>query len=216
MKTQIYLIRHVHSESNALKICAGTTDSLLDETGIHQLKYIEDYMKEIELDKILFTSFLRTRKTAEAIQGGRDDILMVETNELREMNFGVWDGLYWEDIKNKYPKDWKIWLEEPLKVNLLKGETIEEVSNRAFNAFWKIVNQERGKTVAYVSHRAVLQILLIRLQELDLSLFWEMPVIKNASVTLIEVNDNDDIEIIKYGYVDYLPKELKVKPKLHE
>lgn len=94
---KVYLIRHALPDfPGGRRMCLGTTDIPLGETGLLQAAEMAKRLPEVTA---VFSSPLsRAVQTAEAI-GMPITIL----EGLRELNAGEWDGLTFEEIRLRYP-----------------------------------------------------------------------------------------------------------------
>ena len=79
---------------------------------------------------------------------------------MRERNFGLWEGMSFEEIKEKYPEEFNDWAGNPLEFSPVNGESTLEVRDRVVDAFEKIVHAHPGERVAIVAHGGVNRIIL--------------------------------------------------------
>ncbi len=80
--------------------------------------------------------------------------------ELREVHFGEWTGLSWDDIEKRYPGWMARRMEDLAGFRPPGGENLEDVRQRALGALMSIVEKHGGKTVAVVSHGGVNRVIL--------------------------------------------------------
>jgi alpha-ribazole phosphatase/probable phosphoglycerate mutase len=83
--------------------------------------------------------------------------------ELRERNFGIWEGMSFDEIKEKYPEEFNSWVNNPLKFSPMEGESTVKVKDRAIKIFNEIIEKNSGQTIAIVSHGGINRILLCEL-----------------------------------------------------
>lgn len=108
MKT-IILARHAETVM-AGRYC-GQSDPELSAAGIAQLPEIAQRIEPSKIDRILSSDLLRARQTAEAI--AQTTGIPVELRPgLREIHFGLWEGLHWSEIEAQFPCEAKAWLQE--------------------------------------------------------------------------------------------------------
>ena len=95
---KVYLIRHgVPDFPGGKGMCIGTTDIPMGERGLAQA---EDMAGKLPSDTAVFSSPLtRAVQTAEAI-----GLPVSVLPGLREMYAGEWDGLTFEEIRQRYPE----------------------------------------------------------------------------------------------------------------
>ena len=87
-------------------------------------------------------------------------LLPVETQDFRERNFGLWEGMTFTEIKEKYPKEFESWANNPLKYSPIEGESTATVKDRVLPSLTRILNSHKGKNIAVVAHGGVNRIIL--------------------------------------------------------
>jgi len=145
MVTTLYLIRHGETEGGETRRYKGTMDVLLSEKGVRQMRRVSRYISQNTGLKAVYTSDLsRAVKSAEIIAEphGLKPIIMPE---LRERNFGIWEGMSLDDIKERYPEEFDAWAGNPLKYSPMGGESTIEVRDRVIGALDGILRNYRGK-----------------------------------------------------------------------
>lgn len=191
MVTEIYLIRHGETEGAETKRYKGHIDVPLSENGIRQMERVAEYLYQSTdnprippLDKggqgrvtsVYCSDLIRAIKSAEIIAKPHG-LKPVIVPELKERNFGIWEGMSFDEIKEKYPEEFTAWADNPLKFSPMEGESTVEVRDRALKALGKILNQntdtppipslsEGGQgesTIAIVSHGGINRIILCEL-----------------------------------------------------
>lgn len=80
--------------------------------------------------------------------------------DLREIDFGDFEGLAYDDIAARYPELYRQWMETPTEVRFPNGESFQEMRSRVLEAFDAIQRERTGQTVAIVSHGGVNRILI--------------------------------------------------------
>lgn len=103
----------------------------------------------------VYTSDLsRARRSAEIIARPYG-LIPVVMPELRERNFGIWEGMSFDEIKIKYPAEFEAWAGNPLTHSPIEGESTLQVRDRVLPAIEKILDGNRGQNVAVVAHGGV-------------------------------------------------------------
>lgn len=183
----IYLIRHGQTVANAEKKFAGVWDVDLDETGIKQVESVAEKMKSIKLDAIYASPLIRALKTAQAISKHHN--LSPQVMEaLKEMNFGVWEGKSFEEIKDSDPHRVNQWFQDFERFQVPEGESLLEMyarTSRAFNEIVKDYDVDSDSKIAIVAHGGVIQALLSYLCYGDPSGYWRFGV-DNCGVNKVE------------------------------
>src|SRR3990170_2078575 len=93
----IYLVRHGETELNKEYRFIGTTDATLSDEGEEQAREVRKQMSNIPLSAIYSSNLLRAAQTAEIIAVSRNIEIQVK-HDLREIDFGRWEGLTYYEI----------------------------------------------------------------------------------------------------------------------
>jgi alpha-ribazole phosphatase/probable phosphoglycerate mutase len=80
--------------------------------------------------------------------------------DLREIDFGDFEGLAYDEIATRYPELYRQWMEAPTEVRFPNGESSCEMRGRVLEAFDAIEREWKDQTVAIVSHGGVNRILI--------------------------------------------------------
>jgi broad specificity phosphatase PhoE len=171
--TTIYLVRHGQTAWNREEVFRGSADIPLNETGRKEALLTGQYLRGICIDAIYSSPLSRALETAEAI--ARPQGIEVQTlNGVIDIDFGGWQGLSHEAVRERYEELYRQWKDTPHLVRFPGGESLEEVRERALEAIHGVVRDHAGETLAMVSHRVVNKIVICGLLGLDNSHFWEI------------------------------------------
>lgn len=146
--TTIYIVRHGQTEWNVLGKMQGHQDSPLTELGIRQARWLGEALVEQPIDAIYTSSSGRAVHTAELIRGCRE-IPMNLTDNLREMNLGLWEGRTGDELKVEEPVKYQLFWEEPEVFAADGGETYIETMTRAQQELKHIPKRKSGKDGSY-------------------------------------------------------------------
>ena len=101
---RIFLIRHGETEWNKSGKFQGHSDVKLSPEGIHQAKLLAQHAPFQHVDAIYSSDLSRAFDTAK-ILAVKFNVLPVKTTpELRETNFGEWEGRYISELTEESPK----------------------------------------------------------------------------------------------------------------
>ncbi|HJQ74049.1 MAG TPA: histidine phosphatase family protein [Gaiellaceae bacterium] len=90
--TTLLLVRHGETDWNADGRLQGQTDRPLSEFGRRQARQLADELAAEELEAIYASDLSRARETAEIV-GERLGLPVVLDADLREKDWGTWEGL---------------------------------------------------------------------------------------------------------------------------
>ena len=165
--TRLYLIRHGETEWNRLKKTQGCTDIDLSEAGLAQARRLVRRLAAEGINVVYSSDLKRARSTALIL--GEDLKVPVKTHrDLREMNFGSWEGMDFESIKKEYSEVHRLWVSSPKKAIIPGGEGLVQVQARVVEAINGITRLYRGERIALVSHGVTLNCLIFGLIGIDL------------------------------------------------
>jgi broad specificity phosphatase PhoE len=182
--TRLYLIRHGETEWNRLEKTQGCADISLSENGYIQAGRLARRLLDEGIEAV-YSSDLRRAFTTARIIAEQLDIEVHTHPGLREMNFGCWEGLDFHRIKKEYTEIHRLWLSSPDKAIIPGAEELIEVQNRATDAVKGIVELNRGRRIAIVSHGVTLKCLIFGLLGIDLGNLSKIR-LDNCSLTIIE------------------------------
>ena len=158
MKTFV-LIRHART-TMAGRFC-GHSDPQLDASGEMQLAYIAQSVARLGIQRIVSSDLRRASQTARAI--GQHLGLDVELRPaLREIHFGLWEGLSWAEIEAQFPGDAQSWIQEFPMRPAPKGERYADFTQRVDDEFAFLLRAPDNPVTAVVAHRGVMRYALTR------------------------------------------------------
>lgn len=130
----IYLLRHGMTELGQQKRYQGALDTSLSADGRLALR-----PAEFETDLVYVSSLRRARETASLIfpQAAQRAI-----PELREMNFGVFEGRGWWEMEND--PAYRAWVDSGCMAQCPGGESRQMFSERVCAAFQRLVTEEKA------------------------------------------------------------------------
>lgn len=180
MATKLYLIRHGITKWNKESRYCGYRDINLSAQGRAQAIQLRKSIKKISFDKIYCSDRKRALQTR-AILFGNTKFLKVR--DLREIHFGVLEGLTHGQIMKRYPDAYKAWLKDPYKGRIPEAESMQDFKKRVVRVMNRIAKSNFGKTVAIVCHGGVIAIFVSSI--LKSRKFWKY-VVSPASVTIVD------------------------------
>ena len=206
MPTKFILIRHGQTDWNLNKRYSGYLDVSLNQNGKAQAKRLHHRLKTSQIDKIYSSDRIRAIQTAKIVFKNRE---IEKIADLREVHFGVFEGLTYQEIIKKHPIAYKKWLKNPYSIKIPKGEHLTDFKKRIVKAFRKIAILNKNKTVAIVSHGGVISIFVNHL--LKSKKFWQQ-VPSSASLSIVEYNKGK-AKIKLFNDFSHLNQDPVLQPK---
>ena len=107
---------------------------------------------------------------------------------LRELNFGAWEGLTYQEIAERWPQEVKNLFGAPEKLQIPEGETFLMLQRRAMDKIHEIRAENEGKNVAVVAHGAISKAILTALLHIPLHYVWTLRQ-DNTAVNILRFDD---------------------------
>ncbi len=170
--TEIILARHGETEWNVEEVFRGRIDIELNGTGIKQAELLAEYLSDVKVEGIYSSPLRRALRTAEVIASYHQlDIEIVPG--LIDFDYGEWQGLPHQEVKDKYKGLYTEWVNNPDQVIIPGSESLNNVRKRAIAVVNEVIARYES-TVILVSHRVVNKVLICALLGLDNSYFWNI------------------------------------------
>ena len=151
MATTILLARHGETDWNAARRVQGHTDVPLNERGREQARALAEELHDEPLDAVYASDLLRAHETARIV-AERKGLDVIVLPELRERDFGTWEGLTDVEVLDRFPQartgTWG------------DAETREELSHRILLALERIADAHPDGRVLVVAHGGPLRAVL--------------------------------------------------------
>ncbi len=121
----------------------------------------------------------------------RHDISVQFEDGLVERNFGVWEGLYFEEIESKYPGLYKDWKENQAAFKPENGESVYDLAERVSGTVERIIGLHQGQTVIVVSHVGPIRALITKALCMPIEAYRRLS-IDPASITTVDYGKSQD------------------------
>lgn len=183
MSRRVYIVRHGLTIWNNEKRYQGHTDIELSEEGKEQAAALQKRLAGVKFEAIFSSDLSRAFETARIIAEPHNlDVKVIPG--VKEMNFGVWEGLTFPDLQSKYPDLVKIWMERPQDLAIPEGESFLLVRERAMEAITTITKEYPYGDLAIVSHGGTIAAVLTGLLGLPVEKMWTFRQ-KNAALNIL-------------------------------
>ncbi len=149
--TTILLVRHGETNWNVERRVQGHSDTPLNDNGRAQARALVAELEGEPIDAVYSSDLLRAHETARIVAQARGlDVTAIR--DLRERNFGTWEGLTDAEIFARFP--------EAANESWGDGETKPEMARRVFDALQRIAETHPSGRVLVVSHGGPLRAVL--------------------------------------------------------
>jgi len=156
---RLLLVRHATAEGHGR--FQGQRDVPLSSAGRRELARLCERCSRYPIRAVYASDLRRARETAEAV--ARNFGLEVEVRpELREMHFGQWEGLTWNQIARRYPRLASLWVKRFPHQVIPGGEPLSQFQRRIAAGVRKVVAANRGQCALVVTHAGVIRFILAK------------------------------------------------------
>ena len=160
---KIYIVRHGQTDSNLRWACIGHKDVALNSTGEVQARMLAEKLRDVSFDIVYTSPLSRAVNTIMPTVNIRKDIKLVMNYGLIERDFGIMDDMNFDEIKEKFPDEYKKWMSDRIFYRPPEGESIEDLQMRAGEAMDKIINAHKEDNILIVTHKAIARTILAHL-----------------------------------------------------
>ena len=158
--TRIHLVRHGQVMGHDQPRYNGQTDVALTDLGIEQYHRLKERLAETYISACYTSDLSRCTLGAEIICG-QSGLEPVRRRELRELNIGIWEGLTWSEITERWPDEWRARLADLVNYRVPQGENLLDVELRVMPVISEIVERHKGQEILVVGHGGVNRIILL-------------------------------------------------------
>jgi probable phosphoglycerate mutase len=152
------LFRHGEIETGGERRFVGQRDLPLTKKGIRQAAWWHDTLKGKEFSALFCSDLSRCVRTAEIIAGpGMHSLVRVP--QFREIYLGEWEGLAVEDVRNRFPDQWRDRVANLSGYRPPGGESFLDLQSRVVPMFEELVTSADGDLLI-VAHNGVNRMIL--------------------------------------------------------
>ncbi|MBC8016138.1 MAG: alpha-ribazole phosphatase [Sporomusaceae bacterium] len=171
--TKVIFVRHGETLWNHSKRYQGHSDIPLNEKGIQQAKKVAQRLAGQRISAVYSSDLIRAVQTAEVI-ANKHSLQAVPLAELREVNFGLWEGLTYEEIMADWPEVLSALYLRPGSTLIPEGESFYDVQRRTAIGLSKCIANHHEETIVIVSHGGAMRILLCDALGLTIENMWSL------------------------------------------
>jgi alpha-ribazole phosphatase len=170
--SELILIRH--AETDMAGTFCGHSNPDLNQAGHLQIKKLLRSIRNEDICVVYTSDLSRAHTTAKAICETFDIECRV-SEALREINFGQWEDLTWDQIERKDPTYSQRWLTEYPDLPAPGGEIFCEFERRVLSQVKQISAEAVGcsRSIAVVTHAGVLRTIQTKVWGISEELAWQ-------------------------------------------
>jgi probable phosphoglycerate mutase len=157
--TTTILLRHGDTRLSPEHRFSGLRDVPLSANGAQQARAAACRLATGAPIDVVVSSPLHRAVATAAIAAGELGLTAVIDDDLRETDFGEWDGFTLAEIQQRWPAAAEVWRRDPDQAPP-DGESFAATAHRVNRACDRLLRDHGGQTVLVVSHITPIKILL--------------------------------------------------------
>jgi broad specificity phosphatase PhoE len=166
--TSLFFLRHAEVEARYHRIFGGRIDMGLSPRGREQAVSLAKYLENKSFDAVYASPMKRVQETLIPLLANRKSPPIL-IPELREVDFGDWTGLSWEEVGKKFNVSAFDWLEQLDRAAIPNAEGGAGFRARVEPILARILSDHPGRSVAVVCHGGTIRMLLSILLDMPLA-----------------------------------------------
>jgi probable phosphoglycerate mutase len=156
--TRVFAIRHGETAWNVDTRIQGQLDIPLNDTGRWQAARLARALAGEPLHAIYTSDLGRAHQTAQALAAATGVPVVPDTG-LRERGFGVFEGMTFKEIEQRWPEQSQRWRQRDPAFGPEGGETLAAFYERSIATATRLAAAHPGQAIALVAHGGVLDCL---------------------------------------------------------
>ena len=202
---RLILVRHGQTEWNAGGRYQGQSNVALSDTGRNQAKFLAERFPVKQLDALYASDLDRAKETAECV-GERLGVPVYTEEAFRELSFGDWEGLTYQQISSRWPEEANKLFTAPDELVIPHGETFQELQKRALDKIHLLYEKHIDQTVAVFAHGAINKTILAGLMHIPLHYLWSLRQ-DNTAVNILRL-DNGYVMVELINSTSHLGEDM--------
>ena len=183
----LMLVRHGETEWNVQRRYQGQTDVLLSAIGRRQAHFVAERLAGQKIDAIYASDLSRAWETAQII-AEKSGLEVSPEPRLRELKFGILEGLTFDEAEAQYPEMIAAWLKD--FNNTPEGaETIDAFNARIISLLDDLKEKHDEQIVLLVGHGGSLSEILRVVLGLSREKRWYLEM-ENASLSEVSIDED--------------------------
>jgi broad specificity phosphatase PhoE len=182
----VILVRHGQTDDNVSGRITGQGPAPLNARGQEQARLAAEVLEPLGVTHIFSSPVTRARQTAE-ILGERLQLGLEEVSDLREVEYGDWEGKRFADIRSD-PVAHKV-LHDPMHAVFPNGEGLLTVQQRGVQAIDAVCRTQPQGVLVMVSHGDVIRTTLAHYLGMQFNDYRRIT-LDNGALSVVEMFDD--------------------------
>ncbi len=169
---RIVLIRPGATDYDREQRIQGSLDIPLNDEGGQEVAQLVEQLADCGIDVVYAPNCEPARQTAAVIAHGLG-VKYKRLERMQNLNHGLWQGLPIDEVRQKQPRVYKQWQEQPENVCPPEGEMLSEADARVRTAMTRLLKKYREGTIALVVPEPVASLVRRFINHTDLGDLWK-------------------------------------------
>lgn len=177
-----------------------------------QARTLAARLASLPLDRIYSSDLSRSLETTGIIVASQPKTVSVlPMADLRECHYGLWEGLTYEEISERFAKDWQVWVQGGRIGSPTGGEDFISLGKRAGRVFDAAAREaQEGKTVLISAHRGPIRAMICHVLGLEQT-FRSRFFVTNCSLSAIECHPDHRPRLVLLNDTSHLQEPADVR-----
>ena len=169
---RIFLIRPGSTDFDEQGRIKGTLDIPLSDQGKQQVAQTVEALTGMPIEIVYAAPCQSALQTAEMV-ANRLDVKVKRLDTLHNLDHGLWHGKLIEEVKQRQPKVYRMWQEQPETVCPPEGETLAAARLRVQKALKRLLRKHKRGAIGIVVSEPLASIVRCCLRPCDLGDLWK-------------------------------------------
>ncbi len=184
---EIYLIRHGRQNSGRCNV-----DVPLSKEGRRQADLLGKRLKAEGLDALYSSNLIRAVETAEILSGYLH-LPVTRIENLKEIDFGEWEGLENDEIRRRFGEFQKELSQMNEDLAYPGGECSQDVIDRVWPVLQEILHTKKANRIGIVTHGGVIRSLCCYVLGMDVKYRQKIAMdLENTGITCIRYQEENE------------------------
>lgn len=155
MSTSITFLRHAQTEANEKGVFSGKTDLPISKAGEDCARKAAEKLADERFDVIFYGTAKRVLQTADHVLSKLEAVppIILKSEDIREMNFGLFEGMSAAEIQENYPAEWQRYREDWQTFVFPEGEGVEAFYERCSGFIHNVLFEYENNRILIVAHK---------------------------------------------------------------
>ncbi len=185
---KIYLLRHASSEGSGY--IGSRSDVHLTPAGHTRARQLGMQLSSLSFDLIYASPLLRCRETLFPYLAQNPKSKVIFDKALQELDFGLFEGMTYTGIQQRYPKEQTVWQNDPIHIGPPEGESLAALHIRIHDFIRSSIEEVLAENILICAHGGSIRAMICELLHLGPEHHWDFQV-DRGNFVLIQIFQHD-------------------------